>query len=178
MKNQNDNMEIEIMEAFTSMKSDREIGMPDIEQELAKLTVGRYAHGSTFLSKIASTIAILVAISGIAVAAIVNHQAIANFFSGYKETIVSAENRLKSITSDSIAATPKVIEFENSELAEIMNSIGNTYKTDVRFKEEEKKHIHLHFQYNTSDKLDQVIFSLNMFEKINIKLVDGKLEVE
>lgn len=178
MKNHKDNMEIEIMEAFTSMKSDREIGMPDIEQELAKLTERMETRASSLSRKIASTIAVLVAISGIAVAAVVNHQAIVNFFSGNKETTVSAENRLQSTTSDSIAATPKVVKFENSELAEIMSSISNTYKTDVTFKDVEKKHIHLHFQYYTSDKLEQVIISLNMFEKIDVKLVDGKLEVE
>lgn len=165
------------MEAFTSMKSDREIGMPDIEQELAKLTGAEKKHAPSLLRKIASTLTILVAISGIAVAA-VNHQAIVNFFTGNKDSAVSMENRLQSNASDSIAAKSKVVKFENSELAEIMSSIGNTYKTEVTFKDVEKKHIHLHFQYYTSDKLEQVIISLNMFEKIDVKLVDGKLEVE
>ena len=170
-------MEIEIMEAFTSIKSDQEIGMPDVEHELARLKARRNVPSVSPFRKIAATIAIVVAISGIAVAAVVNHQAITNFFTGNR-TSVEAEAQPQLAPSDTIPAKPKVVKFANSELEEIMTSIGCNYGKSVIFKKEELKHVHLHFQYDTSEKLERVILCLNMFEKIKIRLNGDKLEVE
>ena len=182
-KNHKDSMEIKIMEAFTSMKSDQEIGMPNVEEELAKLMARKNRRRVVFFRKMAASIAFAVAICGIAVAAIVNHGAISDFFSGKtnsiaEEKLMRISNDLTIIPSDTVTITSGVMMFENSELADIMQSISNAYKKEVVFKNEELKHVHLHFQYNTEDKLEQVLQSLNMFEKINVKLNDDKLEVE
>lgn len=182
-KNNKDNMELKIMEAFTSMKSDQEIGMPNVEEELAKLMARKNRRRVVFFRKMAASIAFAVAICGIAVAAIVNHGAIPSFFFGKTNSIAEEKqmrnsNDLTIIPSDTVTVTSGVMMFENSELADIMQSISNAYKKDVVFKNEELKHVHLHFQYNTEDKLEQVLQSLNMFEKINVKFNDDKLEVE
>lgn len=176
-------MEIKIMEAFTSMKSDKEIGMPNVEEELAKLMARKNKRRVAFFRKIAASIAFAVAICGIAVAAIVSHGVIPDFFSGKtnsiaEEKLMRISNDLTIIPSDTVTITSGVMMFENSELADIMQSISNAYKKEVVFKNEELKHVHLHFQYNTEDKLEQVLQSLNMFEKINVKFNDDKLEVE
>lgn len=181
--NYNDNMEIKIMEAFTSMKSDQEIGMPNVEKELAKLMVIKKRQRVVFFRKLAASIAFAVAICGITVAAIVNHGAIPEFFSDKTKSIAEEKqmgipNGLTITPSDTVTVTSGVMMFENSELADIMLSISNAYKKEVVFKNEELKHVHLHFQYKTEDKLELVLKSLNMFEKINVKLNDDKLEVE
>lgn len=171
------------MEAFTSMKSDQEIGMPNVEKELAKLMVRKKRQRVVFFRKLAASIAFAVAVCGITVAAIVNHGAIPEFFSDKTKDIAEEKqmgipNDLTIIPSDTVTVTSGVVMFENSELADIMQSISNAYKKEVVFKNEELRHVHLHFQYNTEDKLEQVLQSLNMFEKINVKLNDDKLEVE
>lgn len=176
-------MEIKIMETFTSMKSDQEIGMPNVEEELIKLMARKNRRRVVFFRKMAASIAFAVAICGIAIAAIVNHGAISDFFSGKansiaEEKLMRISNDLTIIPSDTVTITSGVMMFENSELADIMQSISNAYKKEVVFKNEELKHVHLHFQYNTEDKLEQVLQSLNMFEKINVKFNDDKLEVE
>lgn len=182
MKNPKDDMDIEVMEAFTSMKSDQEIGMPDVDEELAKLKAVRVKpHVSPFRT-IAASVAIIVAVSSIAVAAVVNREAIANFFAGdntpVAENAAAIPAELQIVPNDTIMVTPGVVMFENNELVEIMTSISNGYKKEVVFKTEAVKHIHLHFQYNTEEKLEQVLQSLNMFEKISVKLNNNKLEVE
>lgn len=182
-KDHKDNMELKIMEAFTSMKSNQEIGMPNVEEELARLLARKNRRRVVFLRKIAASIVFAVVICGIAVAAIVNHGAIPDFFSD-KTNNIAEEEQMRIpydqtiIPSDTVTVTSGVVMFENSELADIMQGISNAYKKEIVFKNEELRHVHLHFQYNTEDKLELVLQGLNMFEKINVKLDDDKLEVE
>lgn len=184
MKNPKDDIGFEVMEAFTSMKSDQEIGMPNVEQELAKLKAKRNRHTVSAFRKIAASVAIVLAVSGIAVAAIINHHRIYNLFTGNDTEIIEETStttiptELVITPSDTIVVKQGVIMFENAELEEIMTSISNNYKIDIIFKKEELKHLHLHYQYNTADKLEQVLQTLNSFEKINMKNNEGKLEVE
>ena len=51
-KNHKDNMELKIMEAFTSVKSDKEIGLPNVEEELAKLMARKNKRRVIFFRKI------------------------------------------------------------------------------------------------------------------------------
>lgn len=183
MKNPKDDMELEVMEAFASTKSDEEIGMPDVEQELTLLKARKnQTHISPF-RQIAASVILVLAIGGIAVAAVANRQAIADFFvhsdvSAEKQVAEIVSDNLRITPSDSIVVNPGVIMFENAELVEIMTSISNSYKVEVIFRDEALKSLHLHFQYNTDDKFDLILESLNMFEKIRIKMNDGKLVVE
>ena len=59
-----------------------------------------------------------------------------------------------------------------------MTSISNNYHVNVEFSNKELKTIRLHFRYNTSDSLEDVIKTLNMFEKIKVRYNNEKLEVE
>lgn len=70
MRDPKDNIDLEVMEAFTSMKSDQEIGMPDVDAEWA-----RFEHDSQSLmfnkkkkgmiKKIAAIIVIVLGFSGV-----------------------------------------------------------------------------------------------------------------
>lgn len=181
-KNNKDNMEIKIMEAFTSMKSDQEIGMPDIEDELSKLMIRR--NRQTMMNhwrKIAASVATIVTVCCIAVAAIINHRTMVsdeNKADITENTFTTKARNTQAIPVDTTLAMPRLVALDNAELCEIMDSLNNIYKVEVVFNNEEVKHLHLHFKFCTGDKLSEVIQNLNMFEKINIKQTDGKLEVE
>lgn len=183
---QNDNIEFELMEAFTSEKSDKDIGMPDIEQELALV---KEKHGRRIfppMRKIAASVAIIMALGGITLAAVVNGDRIARFFTGNKEvpasavtkTLVARNNELIIMPSDTVIVEKGDITFDDSSLADIMTSISNNYNINVEFNNKELKAIRLHFKYNTSDSLEDVVKALNMFEKIKVRHNNEKLEVE
>jgi hypothetical protein len=183
---QNDNIEFELMEAFTSEKSDKDIGMPDIEQELALV---KEKHGIRIfppMRKIAASVAIIMALGGITLAAVVNGDRLALFFTGNKEmpasavtkTSVARNNELIIMPSDTVIVEKGDITFDDSSLADIMTSISNNYNINVEFNNKEQKAIRLHFKYNTSDSLEDVVKALNMFEKIKVRHNNEKLEVE
>ncbi len=183
---QNDNIEFELMEAFTSEKSDKDIGMPDIEQELAMV---KEKHGRRIfppMRKIAASVAIIMALGGITLAAVVNGDRFALFFTGNKEmpasavtkTSVARNNELIIMPSDTVIVEKGDITFDDSSLADIMTSISNNYNINVEFNNKEQKAIRLHFKYNTSDSLEDVVKALNMFEKIKVRHNNEKLEVE
>lgn len=180
--NLKDELELELMEAFTSTKSDQEIGMPDVEHELSQVMARRRGNGWPF-RKVAVSVAIVVAVTGMAVAAVVKYAGMSHLFTGTKTTQMARASLgevpvdLLIVPSDTIAVKPGMVRYDNAELVEIMTSLSNTYRKEVVFRKEELKHLHLHFQYSTEDKLEQVLQSLNMFEKITVKLNDGILEV-
>ena len=183
---QNDNIEFELMEAFTSEKSDKDIGMPDIEQELALI---KEKHGRRVfppMRKIAASVAIIMVLGGITLAAVVNGDRLAQFFTEKKEVPASAvtkttvvrNNELIIMPSDTVVVKKGDITFDDSSLADIMTSISNNYHINVEFNNKELKAIRLHFKYNTSDSLEDVVKALNMFEKIKVRHNNEKLEVE
>lgn len=180
-KNYKDNMEIKIMEAFTSMKSDQEIGMPDVEDELSKLLRNRDKQAKNHWRKTAASVVAIITVCCIAVAAIINHGIIASDVNKAEATenvfLPEAKNAL-SIPADTAMTMSRIVAFDNAELCEIMDSISKIYKVEAVFVNEDAKHLHLHFKFYTDDRLNDVIQNLNMFEKINIKEKEGILEVE
>lgn len=163
------------------MKSDQEIGMPDVESQLSELLRKKNKQTKNYWRKIAASIAIIFAVSCIAIAAIINHEIMASDENKPEATenefMPEAKNTL-SVPADTALAMPRIVAFDNAELCEIVDSIAGIYKLEVVFINEEVKHLHLHFKFRTDDKLNDVIQNLNMFEKINIKDKEGILEVE
>ena len=85
---------------------------------------------------------------------------------------------LTIVPNDSVQKPAGVFTFDNHELTDILTSICNAYKVEIQFKDEEQKHIRLHFSYDTKDKLEDVIESMNTFQKFRLELKDNKLNVE
>lgn len=183
---QNDNIEFELMEAFTAEKSDKDIGMPDIEQELAMVKEKHSRQTFLPMRKIAASVAVIMALGGITLAAVVNSDRIAQFFthenevpvSNVTKTSVTKNSDLIIMPSDTVVVQKGDIIFDDTCLADIMTSISNNYHVNVEFSNKELKTIRLHFRYNTSDSLEDVIKTLNMFEKIKVRYDNEKLEVE
>lgn len=88
------------------------------------------------------------------------------------------EKKLILLPSDSIPAVKGDVTFEDNELEEVLRSICNAYKVEIVFRNEEQKHIRLHFSYNTDDKLKDVVEDMNLLKKFRLELKDNKLTVE
>lgn len=172
-------MNQEIMEAFTSMKSDQEIGMPDIEQELVRVKAQHQARRpKSMWRKVAASVAVIVTVCGLALAAVVYRASVqpAEPTAAVEAPSVPAE--LLIVPNDSVETPSGIIRFDNAELVDIMTSISNAYQREVVFSDEQKKHIRLHFQYNTTYPLTKVVEALNTFEKIQVSCNDKRLEVK
>lgn len=181
--------EIEMLrQAFTQTKTDEEIQLPDTDMELATFMAGhkrqfeRQTLHMGYIRKIAAVFITVLMLSGFSYAAIRT-----DFFTKpwsektqIKPVAVTNADRssLIILPNDTIQKPSGVITFDNQELADILTSICNAYKVEIQFKEEEQKHIRLHFTYDTKDKLEDVIESLNTFEKFYLELKDKKLTVK
>ena len=172
-------MNQDIMEAFTSMKSDQEIGMPDIDQELARVKAQHQARRpKTGWRKVAASVAITVTVCGLALAAVVYRTSVKPAETTAAVETPSVPSELLIVPNDTVEVPSGIIRFDNAELVDIMTSISNAYQCKVAFSDEQKKHIRLHFQYNTSYPLTKVVEALNTFEKIQVSCNDKKLEVK
>ena len=94
------------------------------------------------------------------------------------EVLPEAEKGLVLLPCDTIPAIKGDVTFEDNELEEVLRSICNAYKVEIVFRNEEQKHILLHFSYNTEDKLQDVVDGLNLLKKFCLKQKDNKLTVE
>ena len=182
--------EIEMLrQAFADSRTDEQIGMPDAEAELDKFMATHKNQFEcktvrlTFMRKIAALFLGIVMLSGFAYAAVRT-----SFFTQpWSEQSVAevevvplpeTEKRLILLPSDSIPAVKGDVTFEDNELEEVLRSICNAYKVEIVFRNEEQKHIRLHFSYNTDDKLKDVVEDMNLLKKFRLELKDNKLTVE
>ena len=132
--------------------------------------------------KIAALFLVIVMLSGFAYAAVRtsfftkpwNGQPVSKVEDSFPET----EKKLILMPSDTIPAKKGDVTFEDNELEEVLRSICNTYKVEIVFRNEEQKHIRLHFSYNTDDKLKDVVEDMNLLKKFRLDLKDNKLTVE
>lgn len=186
--NHQDDIHLDVMEAFTSMHTDHEIGMPDVSQELARVKASvnarRHRHAMTRLRKTAAVAAIVIAVSGVALAAVVSHTSIASLFTDTRQPSAAPAPApsVASPVSQSVAPAdsithPEMVSFDHATLSDIMASIGHTYGKTVIFCNDDLRPLRLHFRYSTGDTLQQVIESLNMFEKITVTINGDNLEV-
>ena len=181
--------EIEMLrQSFAQGKSDAEIQMPDAEAELAAFMAAHkehFAHNGprlAFIRKIAALFLGILMLTGFAYAAVRT-----GFFTHPWDDKPLAEQvavtdaipaSLIIVPNDSVQKPSGQVTFDNQELADILTSICNAYKVEIHFKDETQKHIRLHFTYDTKEKLEDVMESLNTFEKFRLELKDKKLTVE
>lgn len=71
-------------------------------------------------------------------------------------------------TTKEVKETPKVVSFDNEELGNILSQIGVYYNVKVSYASDKVRHIRLHFNWNPTNNLDDVIALLNSFQQINI----------
>ena len=82
------------------------------------------------------------------------------------------------IIGDSIVVLTTPIVFEDETLENILALVASHYGLDVRFGDSEAATLHLYFNFDPSQKVDQVISRLNTFEQINIRIVGKSITVD
>lgn len=197
MKHSKDNMELEVMRAFNSRKSDKEISMPDVEKELTRLKSNR--KESTLISgqkqnmghlsrKIAAILVVALMLTGLSYAAVRT-----SFFTkGWADTASSspkeenprAASSLNSTGQESVSIEKAeedestFILFQDATLDSVMMQITRYYKVEAHFTDERLRSVRLLFKWNKQHNLDEVLKRLNGFERFHIHRKENVLIVE
>ena len=190
MKQPEDYMELEVMRAFVSRKSDQEIGMPDVELELARLKAKRKGgisaseqHAGLSLRKIAAILVAVLMLTGLGYAAVRT-----SFFT---QTWDEDKAQVTDVTTtdadptESIVYTPEikmvgdsVVLFKDFRLDSIMMQIDQRYQVTTRFADESIKGIRMLLKWNPKQPLDEVLNLLNGFERLKVYREKDELIIE
>ena len=190
MKQLEDYMELEVMRAFASRKSDQEIGMPDVEQELARLKARRKdsasaseQHAGISLRKIAAILVATLLLTGLSYAAVRT-----SFFTQAWDEDKAQVTDVTTIDADpteSIVYTPEikmvgdsVVLFKDFRLDSIMMQIDQHYQVTTRFADESVRGIHMLLKWNPKQPLDEVLNLLNGFERLKVYREKDELIIE
>lgn len=190
MKQPEDYMELEVMRAFVSLKSDQEIGMPDVEQELARLKARRKdcasaseQHAGISLRKIAAILVATLLLTGLSYAAVRT-----SFFTQAWDEDKAQVTDVTTIDADpteSIVYTPEikmvgdsVVLFKDFRLDSIMMQIDQHYQVTTRFADESVRGIHMLLKWNPKQPLDEVLNLLNGFERLKVYREKDELIIE
>ena len=187
-----DNMDLEVMEAFTSMKSDQEIGMPDVEQELMRLRAGRSdlprmergrGRRLPLLRKVAAILVAVLMLTGLSYAAVRT-----SFFTqGWNEDKpqVAEVKTADADPTEHTAYAPEikmvgdsVILFKDFRLDSIMMQIDKYYQVESQFADAESRSMRLLFKWNRQHSLEEVLERMNGFERFKVRREGDKLIVE
>lgn len=93
---------------------------------------------------------------------------------GSKDTLAAG---VKACKADSVAVQD-VMTYDNTELEIILGDIAGNYGMKVRFANDAVKHLRLFFQWNAEESIEDVVKSLNAFERVNIYIEGKELTVE
>ena len=182
-KHLEDNMELEVMRAFTSLKSDPEIGLPDVEQELARVKSRRKKPTASPLRKIAAILVAALMLTGLGYAAVRT-----SFFTqswNEDKAQVAEVNTVEADPTEHIVYTPEikmvgdsVILFKDFRLDSIMMQIDKYYQVESQFADAESRSMRLLFKWNRQHSLEEVLERMNGFERLKVRREENKLIVE
>ena len=191
MKQPEDYMELEVMRAFVSRKSDQEIGMPDVEQELARLKARRKdsaseQHAGISLRKIAAILVAVLMLTGLSYAAVRT-----SFFTRSWDEAPSNSPKGEDCQASAVNTnqnTPPLGEvgrgpdafvlFKDVRLDSIMMQIDQHYQVTTRFADESVRGIHMLLKWNPKQPLDEVLNLLNGFERLKVYREKDELIIE
>lgn len=191
-KQPEDNMELEVMRAFTSRKSDQEMGMPDVEQELARLKArrsylprmgGNRGGHLSLLRKVAAILVAALMLTGLSYAAVRT-----SFFTQSWNEDKAQVAEVKTADADPTEHTAyapeikmvgdSVILFKDYRLDSIMMQIDKHYQVESQFLENESRSMRLLFKWNRQHSLEEVLERMNGFERFKVRREENKLIVE
>ena len=86
------------------------------------------------------------------------------------------EGTVKVQTSTDVEQQTMV--YKDESLEKIINDIAHHYGCTVEFRTEAAKDLHLYFQWNRSQTVDETVSQLNHFHQIKITMDDNSLTVE
>lgn len=194
-KQPEDNMELEVMRAFTSRKSDQEMGMPDVEQELARLKArrsdlprmgGNRGGHLSLLRKVAAILVAALMLTGLSYAAVRtsfftqswNDTSAEDYTAVSPSSPLSETEAVSSATPEMTLVGDSVILFKDVRLDSILMQIDPYYKVESRLTDNELRKIRLLFKWQKQHSLDEVLQRLNGFERFQIRREENTLIVE
>jgi len=181
MKEINDNLDALIKQSLISQLTDEEMSMPDIEEEMKRIkasassqpaaaTIIPMSQPRISFRKVAAAITALLLISGVAIAAIK--------YGGYfKPADTPSQTIIADTIPDQKPDVPEEIVFDNSYLAEMLDTISSYYDMKVVFANNDLRIIRLHYTFNPAKSIDKVIRDLNHFNKMTITRQDSVINV-
>ncbi len=169
-------------EQLDKMLEDSHIPTPNVDKEWQRFKTRRQSkqqHRSKPLQW-AATLAILAALSGI------SYAAISHFVSAKEDTNVTTttvvdekENAVKSASVEEKTDTIRTAQnFNNVQLAEIMNQISKDFGVKVIFANEKARTIRLYLSWEADDTIQEIINRINHFEKVHLTLSDETITIE
>ena len=169
-------------EQLDKMLEDSHIPAPDVDKEWQRFKTRRQSkqqHRSKPLQW-AATLAILAALSGI------SYAAISHFVSAKEDTNVTTttvvdekENAVKSASVEEKTDTIRTAQnFNNVQLAEIMNQISKDFGVKVVFANEKARTIRLYLSWEADDTIQEIINRINHFEKVHLTLSDETITID
>lgn len=191
-KQPEDNMELEVMRAFASRKSDQELGMPDVEQELARLKArrsdlprmgGNRGGHLSLLRKVAAILVAALMLTGLSYAAVRT-----SFFTqswNEDKAQVAEVQTADADPTEHTAYAPEikmvgdsVILFKDYRLDSIMMQIDKYYQVESQFADAESRSMRLLFKWNRQHSLEEVLERMNGFERFKVRREENTLIVE
>lgn len=161
------------------------ISTPDVDAEWKKFENAHNKRSfhilNIFSRKAAASIAIGIA-SLAAVAAVVGVSM--NYDLDKKDTQIVTEakdnvvNDTINIAAEIPEEAPEIIVFDNEPLETIVNHIADYYRYNAEFSTDAPKSLRLYFRWNQAQTLDDVVESLNNFERIHLTIEDKSIIID
>lgn len=197
-KQPENNMELEVMRAFNSRKTDQEIAMPDVEQELSRLKArmatsrspkGEDSQASSHLyigvhslRKVAAILVAALVLTSLSYAA-VRTSFFTHSWNEANEQV--AEPTPNAEPTEQPACKPEItmkgdsiVLFKDVRLDSILMLTDVHYEVESQFNDAELRQIRLLFKWHKQHSLDEVLQRLNGFERFQIRREENNLIVE
>lgn len=170
-------------EQLDKMLKDSHIPAPDVDKEWQRFKTRTQAKQSkqhrSKPMQWAATLVILAALSGI------SYAAISHFVSAKKDTNVTTtavdekETAVKTVNVEEKTDTIRTAQnFNNVQLAEIMNQISKDFGVKVVFANEKARTIRLYLSWEADDTILEIINRINHFEKVHLTLSDETITID
>ena len=171
-------------EQLDKMLEDSHIPAPNVDKEWQRFKTKTQAKQSKQHKnkpmQWAATLAILAALSGI------SYAAISHFVSAKEDTNVTTttvvdekETAVKTANVEEKTDTVRTAQnFNNVQLAEIMNQISKDFGVKVIFANEKARTIRLYLSWEADDTIQEIINRINHFEKVHLTLSDETITIE
>lgn len=175
-----------------------ETGEPDIDAEWERFTA-RQPHPAKRLGalphiirmftgrKVAAMLTVGVSIAAVAATVAVTYSLVS--LKTEKRGQIAAETAVAqpgqitvgdkdSINSQIPAGEPLTVIFKNESFGNMISRIADYYGVSVKYSNENAKALHLYFQWDQRQPLDEIVDQLNNFEQIDLKLADDTITVK
>lgn len=182
MKENIENFEILLKQSAMHQLTDEEMQMPDIEEEMRRIEDCTHTSDKiipmskprSYTRTVAAAVAGMIVLSGVAFAAI-----------KFVPKLIGGSTPEATIVTDSVVqqkeveevVMPEEIVFDNSYLAEMLDTIASFYGMKPVFANDNLKIIRIHYNFNPEKSIDKVIRDLNHFNKMSITREDSVIYV-